>query len=43
VPGSLADVAVLPSMPDEGLLRSADFEGIRPRLVLVGGDVAFER
>src|SRR6185369_8208885 len=37
VPGSLADVVVLPSMPDEALLASAEFDRIRPRLVLVGG------
>jgi len=43
VPGSLADVVVLPSMPDEALLRTAEFERIRPRLVLVGGETAFER
>ena len=43
VPGSLADLMVLPSLPDEELLRSATFEGIRPRLVLVGGETAFER
>jgi predicted amidohydrolase YtcJ len=43
VPGSLADVVVLPSMPDEELLVAARFERIRPRLVLVDGEVAFER
>jgi predicted amidohydrolase YtcJ len=43
VPGSLADVVVLPSMPDDELLRSADFDKVRPRLVLVEGEVAFER
>jgi predicted amidohydrolase YtcJ len=43
VEGSLADVMVLPSMPDEGLLRAAEFARIRPRIVLVGGEVAFER
>ncbi|HTK45343.1 MAG TPA: amidohydrolase [Patescibacteria group bacterium] len=43
VPGSLADLIVLPSMPDDELLRGADFGRIRPRLVLVGGAVAFER
>ena len=43
VPGSLADVVVLPSMPDDELLLSADFDRIRPRLVLVGGETAFER
>ena len=42
VTGSLADVMVLPSMPDEDLLRAADFERVRPRLVLVAGEVAFE-
>src|SRR6185503_18086953 len=34
VAGSHADVVVLPSMPDEALLRSAEFGRIRPRLVL---------
>jgi len=43
VAGSHADVVVLPSMPDEALLRSAEFGRIRPRLVLVGGETAFER
>jgi len=43
VPGSLADLMVLPSLPDEELLRSSAFDGIRPRLVLVGGETAFER
>jgi predicted amidohydrolase YtcJ len=43
VPGSLADVVVLPSMPDAELLVAAQFERIRPRLVLVDGEVAFER
>jgi len=43
VPGSLADIVVLPSMPDDELLRSADFDRIRPRLVLMDGEVAFER
>ena len=43
VPGSLADVVVLPSMPDDELLCSAEFDPFRPRLVLVDGEVAFER
>ena len=43
VPGSLADIVVLPSMPDDDLLRSAEFDRIRPRLVLVDGEVVFER
>jgi predicted amidohydrolase YtcJ len=43
VEGALADVMVLPSMPDEELLRSAEFGRIRPRLVLLGGEVVFER
>ena len=42
-PGSLADVMVLPSMPDDDLLEAADFDRIRPRLVLLDGEVAFER
>jgi predicted amidohydrolase YtcJ len=43
VPGSLADLVVLPSMPDAEVLDSADFSRIRPRLVLVGGETVFER
>jgi predicted amidohydrolase YtcJ len=43
VPGSLADVIVLPAMPDDALLREADFGPLRPRLVIVGGDVVIER
>jgi predicted amidohydrolase YtcJ len=43
VPGSLADMVVLPSMPDDELLLSAHFDRIRPRLVLVGGETVFER
>ena len=43
IPGSLADVVVLPSMPDTELLRSAAFDRVRPRLVLMDGEVAFER
>jgi predicted amidohydrolase YtcJ len=43
VPGSLADVVVLPSMPDAELLQSADYDRIRPRLVLVGGETVLER
>jgi predicted amidohydrolase YtcJ len=43
VPGSPADVVVLPSMPDDGLLRAADFDRVRPRLVMVGGEIELER
>jgi predicted amidohydrolase YtcJ len=43
VEGALADVMVLPSMPEEELLRSAEFGRIRPRLVLLDGEVVFER
>ena len=43
VPGSLGDLIVLPAAPDEERLRAADFTELRPRLVLVDGEVAFER
>jgi len=43
VPGSHADVMVLPVMPDDDLLRGADFGRVRPRLGMVGGDVELER
>ncbi len=43
VPGSLADVMVLPSMPSDELLQAAAFDQLRPRLVLVGGEAVFER
>ena len=43
VPGSHADLIVLPAEPDEERLRAADFADLRPRLVLVDGEVAFER
>ena len=43
IPGSLGDLVVLPSMPDDKLLGDADFDRIRPRLVLVDGEVVFER
>jgi predicted amidohydrolase YtcJ len=43
VPGSLADVVVLPSMPDAELLHAADFDRLRPRLVIVGGEAVIER
>jgi len=42
VAGSLADVIVLRSEPTVEILRAAHFESLRPRLVLLGGEVAFE-
>jgi predicted amidohydrolase YtcJ len=43
VPGSPADLIVLPGLPSEEDLRAARFDDVRPRLVLLGGAVAFER
>jgi predicted amidohydrolase YtcJ len=43
VVGSPADLAVLPAMPDIERLNASEFDDFRPRLVLVAGDVAFER
>jgi predicted amidohydrolase YtcJ len=43
VPGSHADLIVLPAEPDEERLRAADFTDLRPRLVFVDAEVAFER
>jgi len=43
VPGSPADLAILPAEPTVEHLRAAAFDALRPRLVLVGGEVAFER
>jgi predicted amidohydrolase YtcJ len=43
VPGSAADLIVLPAEPDEERLRGADFSDLRPRLVLLDGETAFER
>jgi len=43
VPGAPADLIVLPGLPTMEDLRAARFEDVRPRLVLLGGAVAFER
>jgi predicted amidohydrolase YtcJ len=46
VPGSHADLIVLPAAPRESAdteERAAAFAEVRPRLTMVGGEVAFER
>lgn len=46
VPGSPADLIVLPPAPREssdGAERAAAWAAVRPRLTMVGGEVAFER
>jgi predicted amidohydrolase YtcJ len=43
IEGSPADLQVLPTMPTVEEVGSASFEQVRPRLVLLGGAVAFER
>jgi predicted amidohydrolase YtcJ len=43
VPGSPADLIVLPEAPREGPERVAAFAEVRPRLVMVGGEVELER
>jgi len=43
VPGSQADLIVLPEAPREGPERVAAFAEVRPRLVMVGGEVEIER
>lgn len=43
VPGSPADLIVLPEAPREGPERVAAFAEVRPRLVMVGGGVEIER
>jgi len=43
VPGSPADLIVLPAAPREGPERAAAFAQVRPRLVIVGGDTVVER
>ena len=43
VPGSHADLIVLPAAPREGPERAAAFAQVRPRLVVVGGDTVIER
>ena len=43
VPGSPADLIVLPAAPREPDEATAAFAAVRPRLVMVDGEVAFER
>jgi predicted amidohydrolase YtcJ len=43
VPGSPADFIVLPAAPREGPERIAAFAEVRPRQVVVAGEVVFER
>jgi predicted amidohydrolase YtcJ len=42
VPGSRADLVVLPAAPREAGETAARFAEVRPRLVLVDGEVAYE-
>ncbi|MBI2781741.1 MAG: amidohydrolase [Chloroflexi bacterium] len=43
VPGSRADLIVLPAAPREGGERATAFAEVRPRLVLLDGEVVIER
>jgi predicted amidohydrolase YtcJ len=46
VPGSQADLIVLPAAPresEDGAERAAAWAEVRPRVTMVGGEVAFER
>lgn len=43
VPGSPADLIVLPTAPREGGERAAAFAEVRPRMVLLDGDVVIDR
>ena len=43
VPGSRADLIVLPAAPREGGERAAAFAEVRPRLVLLDGEIVIER
>ena len=43
VPGARADLVVLPAAPREAAERAAAFAEVRPRLVLLDGEVVFER
>jgi predicted amidohydrolase YtcJ len=46
IPGAPADLIVLPAAPresDDGAERAAAWAEVRPRLTMVGGEVAFER
>ena len=46
IPGSLADLAILPAAPresEDAQERAAAFAEVRPRLVMLGGEVVVER
>ena len=43
IPGSAADLIVLPAAPREGGERAAAFAEVRPRLVLLDGEVVIDR
>ncbi len=43
VPGSLADLIVLPAAPRESGERAANFAKVRPRLVMLDGEVVIDR
>ncbi len=43
VPGSRADLVVLPAAPRDGGERAAAFAEVRPRLVLLDGEIVIER
>jgi predicted amidohydrolase YtcJ len=43
VPGSRADLIVLPAAPREEPERAAAFATVRPRLVIVDGEIVLER
>jgi predicted amidohydrolase YtcJ len=43
VPGSRADLIVLPAAPHEGGERAAAFAEVRPRLVLLNGEIVVDR
>ena len=43
IPGALADLIVLPAAPQEPGERAAAFAAVRPRLVMLGGEVVIER
>ncbi len=43
VPGCHADLAVLPAAPREPEAQAAGFAAVRPRLVMIGGEVVVER
>jgi predicted amidohydrolase YtcJ len=43
VPGSAADLIVLPAAPRESRDRAASYAEVRPRLVMLGGEVVLEQ